>query len=329
MMKLKAWKAVRVGVVFGLFFESLFATDVLWLAKAVAQGDQSKQTQNVHTLKLSSSFFATPISLHQTRPASITSIKLAATLTSGQGSGTLELNHTALKFDDFGDFEVFGAHKSESIPVQFIGVEPTSDKFLGDKVPADDPQRSLFKLILPEGFFSLSLVPESALQDCRLIVQRDGGVINIIPLGRESLAVGNPKTIDSKDTLPTTDHIDLSSEYLLTEIGLKDFRIQGTLGSEAKFYLNPNHQGFNMWGEEGMSTLMGWQPRSVDLRLQNTLDPSGKGRKQFELVTNGPRQTRYFLIVSPSESRHRLVIRREETVIHLVPMRATAGTLSN
>ncbi len=227
MMKLKAWKAVRVGVVFGLFFESLFATNVLWLAKAAAQGDQSNQTQNVHTLKLSSSFFATPISLHQTRPASITSIKLAATLTSGQGSGTLELNHTALKFDDFGDFEFFGAHKSESISVQFIGVEPTSDKFLGDKAPTDDPQRSLFKLILPEGFFSLSLVvPESALQDCRLIVQRDGGVINIIPLGRESLAVGNPKTIDSKDSIPMTDHIDLSSEYLLTEIGLKLTRFE-------------------------------------------------------------------------------------------------------
>jgi hypothetical protein len=322
-------KAFRVCVALGLFYASLFANDDLGSAKVMAQDVPATIGQDMQELKLSSGFFATPISLHQRRPGTITSFKLVANLASRKGSGVLELNQTALKFNDFGDFEVVGAHQSESIPVQFIQTETVRDEIRGRVIPTDDPQRSLVTLILPEGFFNLSLVvPKSSLKDCHLIVSRDSSVINRIPLSHKSLSVGDPQKMDSNDSNPMTDSIDLSSEYVFTEIGFKEFRIQGVLGSQAKFYLNPNHQGFNAWGDEGMSTLLAWQPRSVDLQLKKTPDPQGKGRKQFELVTNGPRQTRYFLIHSPLEHGHRLVIKRDESVIHVVPMRASAGSPS-
>lgn len=77
-MKSKAWKGVRVRAFFGLLFASLPAPNGLWLAKAAAQVDEANQTQSAHELNLSSGFFATPMSLHQTRPASITSFKSMA-----------------------------------------------------------------------------------------------------------------------------------------------------------------------------------------------------------------------------------------------------------
>jgi len=301
----------------------LFAILAFGMLKAVTPQLQANESQDELVLNLSSSCFATPIALQRTDPGTITSIKLAATLQSGQGNGKLVLNQTPLKFNDFGDYETIGVQQSQTIAIHIKKGEPPNDELQRKTQSVSNPQPDYYEVTLAESAIKLGLVmppsnTHSNTHDCRLIV----GGNNPIPLTGEQAEIEELETGKNAVVDATAVPIDHTSEYVLTEIGFKRFRIKGKLDGDAEFYLDPNNVSLTAFGEPGMSTLIGWSPRNVTLSLRDAPDPLGQGRRQFEIVGNGPRQTSYLLVVSPTENHHRLVIKRDDIVILVVPLKA-------
>jgi hypothetical protein len=266
---------------------------------------------NERPVALASGLFATPISLDgDPQERKITSLTVTANISAtGEGSGTLELNQRKLLFTDFGDAEAVGADQSDRISVHVM------------RKQTDDPKgqnHELYQLALPEKLAcKLYLVlAKSTSDESRLVIANGDeakNVITLLPVSAESRLPVNK--------LDPPQQIDLTSDVVLTGNGLRSFRIQGDLGGEGRFYLDPNHHTYSIFGEVAWTTAMGWEPGKVAIKKQEAEDPSGKGRILYEIVTTSPRQTRYLLVISPSENEHRLVVRQGDAILFALPMR--------
>jgi len=294
-----------------------------------AKSDDQKSTEALRlddevTVRLTSRPFATPI-YH--RGKEITSLEVSLLRPEGDSRhGVLQLNQTKLRFNNFGDAEPIGKHRSDRIPVRF------------QKCQIEDPKRGgsreLLKSVSSEQLYcTLYLVLATSPSDAdRLVVVYDAGIES--NASRSFHEVSATYVIALKpvpaNTQPSSvresrkpGQIDLASDLVRTTIGLKQFRIRGEVGGKADFYLNPNDVSYTVFGDNGITTLLGWGPRKVMLERQKDEDPRGKGRDLYEIVAGSPRMTRYYLVIDDEPKGCRIVIRQGELVQFVLPMKAT------
>jgi hypothetical protein len=98
--------------------------------------------------------------------------------------------------------------------------------------------------------------------------------------------------------------------------------IRGALNGPARLDLDPNYLRFNAYGDAVGSTLMGYTPRGAALKRGKAADPSGQGRRLFEVVPDGPGlSARYFLVLGPTDAGpHRLLVREGAALRHVLPL---------
>jgi len=282
-----------------------------------AQDEPSKESNtspnDERQLTLTSRLFATPISFDgDPQDRKITSLVVRANIPSdGDGRGTLELNQTILQFTEFGDAKAVGEHPADQISVQF------------KRSPIEDPKgqnRELYRIVIPDNLkCELYLVLAKSTSDkSRLVIANGNEAKNVITLMPDSAEEHLPSSANAPGP---ASQFDLTSDVALTERGLQTFRIQGELGGEGRFFLDPNFKSYSIFGDLESTTLLGWEPLRTAIERQDAEDPFGNGRVLYEIAAESPHKTRYFLVISPHDDRHRLVIRQGETVVFVLPMR--------
>lgn len=97
--------------------------------------------------------------------------------------------------------------------------------------------------------------------------------------------------------------------------------VRGTLDGPGQLELNPNFLTLNN-GRIQSSTLIGYSPIPVQIKLTNTLDPEEKGRKVYDVVFDaGGDKRKYSLVLSPTEDGpHHLLIREGDKTLGTYPL---------
>jgi hypothetical protein len=102
---------------------------------------------------------------------------------------------------------------------------------------------------------------------------------------------------------------------------LQRFVVGGELEKEGRIEFDPNHLGFNAYGEIEFSTLIGHMPTKVTLKPVELTDPSKKQRRIFEAKSDRLGKSQYFVVLSPTDAGpHKLVIRTGDAIEQVLPL---------
>ncbi len=98
--------------------------------------------------------------------------------------------------------------------------------------------------------------------------------------------------------------------------------VRGTLDGPGQLGLNPNHLALDSKGRIRITTLLGYSPIPVRIKLTDTPDPDKKGRKVYDVVPEaGEHKRKCSLVLSPTEvGPHHLLIREGEKVVGTYPL---------
>jgi hypothetical protein len=259
------------------------------------------------TLRLQTDGLATPFHLPgERRSQAITSVEIRGTLLAdGDGRGTVTLDESPRIFNALGD----------TIEGRAKGVEPRSVVFRLLQREETGGKRRLYEVAFSDGSFPhcLRLVIGSATGGPhRLLIYAASPAPEKRPSLERILELkGLPEIKEALPAAPLGAAVNLTTlSPTHGESRLQRLAIQGTLSGPARLTLDPNHLMVNAYGDVVGSTLMGFTPHRATLKRVKAEDPSGKGRRLFEIVPDGPAlPARYFLVLGPTDSGpHRLLV---------------------
>lgn len=147
--------------------------------------------------------------------------------------------------------------------------------------------------------------------DRRFVALRAGwllaSLLAICSVGRVSVGQENK----DRESQPAGPQVRLRSVYLKEPIGrAHQITIVGELGGSGQVTLDGNTCTLTQFGDPGVCTEIAFQPHDVKLAQLRLADPSGQGRRLYQLRGElEPAGSRYFLVVPRRRSGpHRLVV---------------------
>jgi len=300
-------------------------------------------------MEYSSGYLASPIDIpHDPRITGITHVQLECPELNDQGgTGSISFSNSKVGFNDFGDAEVLNKRETLKFDVNLKPI-PLTD-FANES-------RRVFLLEFPEQrwqkrmiyVWSSGVVTESRL----LIVSQKGQLPEIKPSDyRKKYDIG----FHLAHILPETRRIPHperpASEKLRGDFGLQTYHFQsihpgpkilkgqskirlgGSIDGDVFLLDDGNRTSFDPFGDEGLSTMVGFPSRRFKLVEQADADPTGESRRLFHLQFMPPdpksriRQipkppdVDYSLVLAPKiDGEHRLIIRRQGRIRHVLPL---------
>lgn len=290
---------------------------ILFSARVTLAADET----DVDDFRLKTEGFPTPITITgDPRLRSITSVELAGSLKSGQG--TITLNVGALMFNDFGDAIPASDEVAQPVAVRFERLVPPTQEFGNDQVET----RQLYRINFADLAFAeqMSLVISTRTCDPHRLI------INAPPTTKR----GNQPPLQILDlqgtpqvqtTLPDPGQQRFQWACLIragVNDGLHRFEISGKPNGLVHLHLDLNHLGFNPYGDISFSTMMGISSIRSVLARQDIEDPTQAGRVIYHVVTkqnNLPNQ--YAVVLSPTAlGPHRLIVRTKGQIRDVIPL---------
>ena len=252
--------------------------------------------------------------------------------------GTLLLGEGEPAFDAFGDASGAPGTRTGTagpaatrLAVTFRPVRPRPPRSPDE--PATDRGRQLYEIVLPgrsgagasaSDRLYLVLGAGTGLPDRLLVGPAGARPPRSDPFERSMNYVfplhSSRAARDPLGDAPLGAHIALGGLYLFAagaagagRVRMARISVSGTPGGAGHLTLDPNLLTLDDFGDVAMTTLMGFQPFPVTLKPLAVPDPSGRGRRLFEVVPEpgaaerGLRD-RYFLVLAPGEAGpHRLI----------------------
>lgn len=112
----------------------------------------------------------------------------------------------------------------------------------------------------------------------------------------------------------------------------ESIQLGGTLNGKGYLSTNPNFVSYTVFGDVGMSTMVGFGSTPIRLEERKVSDSKGGGRRIFDLISDNSASAdgfrsptipsgQYSLVLSPDQrGPHFLLIRQEGRVVHVLPL---------
>lgn len=277
------------------------------------------ETTDVDEFRLKTEGFPIPITIgDDPESRSITSVELAGSLKSGQGTITLNVGKVA--FNDFGDAIPQTEEVAKPVAVQFERVILLKQPFGVDFVET----RQLYKIKFEESEYYDRMFLVISTRTCdphRLIINApEPSKWRQRPPPQIFDLLGTPQVLTTLPD-PGQPHFQWACLYREDD-GFRRFDISGKPNGLAKLNLDPNHLGFTPLGDIAFSTAMGYSSMRSVIARQETKDPTEAGRVIYHIAPKQGNLKKHFaLVLAPTaDGPHRLIIRSNGQIQQVVPL---------
>lgn len=302
----------------------IFAIFLLPFCDVFLGGDDSlRPPGNIEVVQLQTDGLPTPLSIvGDPLNRLITSVDIRGEILGAEGEGTFTFDESKISFDEFGDVTTAPPKVSKSMQVTFKSRKQSDKK----------EKRRLYEIVFADGSFvdRMQLVLSDGTVETHSLVIRGGEQPNI---DKQSDGVHLVQVLDLhglpeiKQLLPDAPFrtklnlTTLSSPQNPKERGLQRLSLRGALTDTVYLDIDPNHLGFNAFGDVVFQTLIGNTAIAATLKRVDSPDHTMKGRTLYEIVTNGKEQSKYFLVLSQTEAGpHRMIIRKDGQIQNVLSM---------
>ena len=287
------------------------------------------------TFDLSTDYLFFPLNLQVNADSyEVRSLRVTGEITSSEeATGTLTLDTRSGQPNEFGDVPSRADGESVVLPVRFRGFSPVSR--MGERIPRapgiseGGPGRASYEIVFPEHDvdpkFDLVVGWESYLAHHLKVwtkVESAGfpagtRIRSILPLS------GTPNVQTLIPSEPISGTVQFRGYYTIAREELRNLRIEGRLQGAGRLHIDPNLIHKERFGEGGGITAMGYRPHEVRIERVELEDPSGRGRRLYEVVPDDPvNRNRCFLVLGRADDSpdHRLLLYRGDTIWTSVPL---------